>query len=63
MTHEFSEVIRASHPIADDVIAGFSVQIDGTGKPVQRFFGMRLSATTNTWVSCAAWIRPIVLIR
>ena len=47
------EVIRALHPIAIDVVADFSVQIDGNSKPPE-YFLMRLPGHTNTWVLCAA---------
>ena len=47
------EVIRALHPIAIDVIAGFSVQIDCNGRPPV-YFLMRLPRPANTWALCAA---------
>jgi hypothetical protein len=47
------EIIRALNPIAIDVIADFSVQIDCSSKPPE-YFLMRLSSPTNTWVLCAA---------
>jgi len=46
-------VIRALHPIAIDVVADFSVQIDCNGRPPE-YFLMRLPRHTNTWVLCAA---------
>jgi hypothetical protein len=47
------EVIRALHPIAIDVMADFSVQIDCRSRPPE-YFLMRLPHHTNTWVLCAA---------
>jgi len=47
------EVIRGLHPIAIDIVADYSVQIDCNGKPAE-YFLMRAPHLANTWILCAA---------